>query len=941
MASRFPPIQLGAPGEEISKKDLHAVAERFKYFNHCRLQRVRDFLQLRQHDFLNLLPLLFHQNHPLLPGFVSLDTPAGVPDYHPVKQTIDTARQFSKGFVYKRKALRNFPIHAIFLMGSVGSVAFSKESDIDIWICHPSGLSPDEIAKLKQKTRLIEDWAASLKLEVHFFLVNSEYFKNGENTPISAESSGETQHYLLLEEFYRTSIHIAGRIPVWWLVPPQQEKNYHQYVAHLLENRFISEIEVLDFGDLQDMPLTEFVSATLWHIFKSLSSPHKALLKLFLMESYATEYPTPRWLCSSLKQAIYSGDFSVDMLDPYLMIYAKVDDYLGQIGSKQRLALARECFQIKIMGSNYASLDNKTRLLHSEFMNMIARRWQWPADLLEKLGNQKFWDIKKANLEHVVIRDQLQQCLRVILKITGNPIDHPDQSLDLKLISRKLRAALDFRTGKIEVLTTRNMVYSKPTLWVILEVTLTNTESVWCLFDKVMPAALLQPEQAIKHHSSLFELLCWAVINGLYRRDINLHFHAKHLKIPVNELTRLLVEVNDFLLTYLTHKEAGLSVYAQANRFVASLLLVNFGEELGIDVNPQQFMMSERSDPMSYGENRYCFVQSIQKLSVSSWGEVTLQHYEGLDGLFVCLTDLFNQTLKPLPHKNLKVICNTQGRGRSIASRMTHIFNQLCTIFTANSEPNFSRYILAAANGFCCFKRLNNGLGFYFLENQNQLLQELSSAQSHFSPILFDDFVLDQTYIPFLYEQNQADVLQIFYHYSSKQVSVYIIDEMGSLFICQHIGGSPQHTLVHYCVFIKTLQIQAKLPENISIKCYEIQKNSTGVVSCQPIPIKLESSVLDLRVRIVVDQAEGQVIYCNQNKFVINDKQAYREVRHCILSYRKSHETYPFHVTEIDLPNELLGIGQHDQAQSLHYLNYKQKIEEKLNLNPREPAPKN
>ncbi len=932
MTSRFPPIQLGAPGEEISKKDLHGVTERFKYFNQCRLHRVRDFLQPRQHDFLYLLPLLFHQNHPLLPGFVSLDTPAGVPDYLPGKQTIDTARQFSKGFVYKRKALRNYPIHAIFLMGSVGSMAFSKESDIDIWLCHQPSMSPDELAELKQKTQLVEEWAASLKLEVHFFLVNSECFKNGENTPISAESSGETQHYLLLEEFYRTSIHIAGRVPVWWLVPPQQEKNYHQYVAHLLENRFISETEVLDFGDLQDMPLTEFVSATLWHIFKSLSSPHKALLKLFLMESYATEFPNPRWLCSSLKQAIYSGDFSVDMLDPYLMIYDKVDEYLCKASSKQRLSLARECFHIKIMGSNYGSLDNKTRQLHTEFMNVIARRWLWPEDLLEKLGNQKFWDIKKANLEHSVIRDQLQQCLRVILKITGNPIDHPDQSLDLKLLSRKLRAALDLRPGKIEVLTTRNMVYSKPSLWVIAYVALTDTESVWCLFDKGMPTALLPPEQAIKHSSSLFELLCWAVINGLYRRDINLHFYAKHLKISVAELNRLLVELNDFLLTYLSHKETGLSVYAQPNRFLSSLLLVNFGEELTIDVNQQQFMMSERSDPISYGESRYCFVQGVQKLSVSSWGEVTLQYYEGLDGIFVCLTELFNQTAKPLTPKSLRVICNTQGRGRSIALRITNIFNSLRIIFAATSQPNFSRYILAASSGFCCFKWRNNGLGFYFLESQNQLLQELSSAQNHFSPIFFDDFVLDQTYIPFLYKQNQANVLQIFYHQTSKQVTVYIIDEMGSLFVCQHVGGSPQHTLVHYCVFIKTLQIQAKLPENISIKCYEIQKNSTGVVSCQPIQIKLESSVLDLRVRIVVDRAEGQVIYCNQHKFVIQDIQAYREVKNCILSYRKSHETYPFHVTEIEMPSELLGIGHHDQAQSLHYLNYKQKIEEKLNI---------
>lgn len=932
MTSRFPPIHLGAPGEEISKKDLHGVAERFKYFNRSRLQRIRDFLQPRQHDFLHLLPLLFHQNHPLLPGFVSLETPAGVPDYLPTKQAVDAAKQFSKGFVYKRKALRNYPIQAIFLMGSVGSMAFSKDSDIDIWLCHQPSLSAFELNELSQKAQLIEHWAGTLKLEVHFFLVNSEQFKHGENTPISAESSGETQHYLLLEEFYRTSIYIAGRVPVWWLVPPQQEKNYHQYVNHLLENRFISDVEVIDFGGLQEIPLTEFVSATLWHIYKSLSSPHKALLKLFLMESYAVEFPNPHWLCLSLKQAIYAGDFSVDTLDPYLMIYSKVDDYLRQAGSKQRLNLARECFQIKIMGASSASLDNKTRQLHADFMSMIASRWNWPAGLLEKLGNQKFWNIKQASVEHAVIRDQLQQCLRIILKITGNPIDHPDQNRDLKLLSRKLRAFLDLRPGKVEVLTTRTMVYTKPAQWSIALAPPTDAETVWCLFDGPMPAAPVSPELALKHCQTLLELLSWAVINGLYRRDLNLQLLSKNQKVTKADLSRLLTELNDFLSKYLSNKETGLEVYAQPNRFLASLLIVNLGEELSIDANQQQFMMSERSDPLSYGESRYCFVQSVQKLSVSSWGEVTLNQYVGLDGVFACITEIVNQAARPFSSASLRVVCYTQGRGQSIALRISNIFTHLRKYFADSPQQNFNRYILAAAAGFCCFKWRNNALCFYFLENHTQLLQELSSVQSQYSPVIFDDYVLEQTYIPSLYQHNQADALQIFYHYTSKHVAIYILDEKGALFVCQHAGGSPQQTLIHYCVFIKTLQIQAKLPDNLTIKCYEIQKNSVGMVSCHPVQVKQESTVLDLRVRIVVDRSEGQVIYCNENKFVIVDMQSYREVKNCILSYRKSHEAYPFHVTEIDVPLELLGVSHIDHTQSLHYLNYKQKIEEKLNI---------
>lgn len=932
MTSRFPPIHLGAPGEEISKKDLHAITQRFKHFNQSRLQRMREFLQPRQYEFLQLLPLLFHQNHPLLPGFVSLETPAGIPDYLPGKQTVDTAKQFSKGFTYKRKALRHYPIQSIFLMGSVGSMAFSKDSDIDIWLCHQPSLSITELDELRQKARLIEKWAESLKLEVHFFLLNSQQFKKGENTPISSESSGEAQHYLLLEEFYRTSIYIAGRVPVWWLVPPHQEKSYSDYVAHLLENRFISETDVLDFGGLQDMPLSEFVSATLWHIYKSLSSPHKALLKLFLMESYASEYPDPQWLCVSMKQAIYSGDFSVDTLDPYLQIYNKVDSHLRQAGSKQRMNLARECFHIKIMGSSSKGSDNKARYLHDGFMEMIARRWHWPEDLLENLGNSKFWDIKKANTEHTVIRDQLQQCLRIILKITGNPIDHPDQNDDLKLLSRKLRAFLDLRPGKVEILTTRAMVYNKPDVWAISEVPLTDTDTVWCLFDGRLPGQPIRPELAIKQCETLLELLCWAVANGLYRRDINLHVHSKTQKIPDTDLSRFLAELFAFLSTYLPDKETGLEVYTQPNRWLSSVVVINLGEVLAIDDNQQQFMMSERSDPLSYGESRYCFAQGINKLSISNWGEVTLRQYSGLEGVFACLTEIFNETAKPLSAESLRVICYTRGRGRSIAIRIETVFNRLLANFAGHSLQAVSRYILPAASGFCCFKLRNSVLGFYFLENHNQLMHELSSPHSQFSPVVFDEFVLEQTYIPFLYQHNQADKLQIFYHPTSKHVAVYIIDEKGSLFVRQHSNANPQHILVHYCVFIKTLQLQAKLPENIATECYEIQKNSSGVVSCHPTQVKQSGSVLDLRVRIVADRIKGLAVYCNERKFDITDVASYHSLKNYILGFRKSHEDYPFHITEIDAPGEVLGVQPFDQVQSLHYLNYKQKIEEKLNI---------
>lgn len=932
MTARFPTISLGAPGEEISKKDLFAVAQRFKYFNQARRQRAQEFLQPRQQDFLKLLPLLFHINHPLLPGFVTLETPAGIPDYTPDKLAIDTARQFSKGFGYKRKALRNYPIHGIYLMGSVGSMAFSKDSDIDIWLCYQPGMHADELEELRAKVEGVEKWAASLKLEVHIFLLDSQQFKNGENTPISSESSGETQHYLLLEEFYRTSIYIAGRIPVWWLVPPGQQQHYVEYVAHLLENRFISEVDVIDFGGLQDMPMSEFVTATLWHIYKSLTSPHKALLKLFLMESYASEFPTPQWLSQTMKNAIYRGDFSVDSLDPYLMTYSKVDEYLQGLQAPERLELARESFYIKIMGSSSQAMDVKAKTLHEDFILMAALRWHWSEGLLRDVTTQKFWGIERAVREHGVIREQLQHCLRMILKITGNPLENQVQeNSDLKLLARKLRAHLDQREGKIEVLTTRSMVQTRPDAITLVEMS-EDPNGGWAIFSGKVLAGAVVAEAAIKRAGNLLELMAWMVVNDLYRKELNLQLQTRNPLLTISDLKQLLSELSTFLSQHLPAKDVELIHYAQANRHIASLLLVNWGEAVPLDNNPEQFLMSERSDPLSYGEQRHCFVRGVQRLSVSNWGEVTLQHYSGLDGVLNCITEVFNQSGMTAGPDNVRVACMTRGRGRSIAMRIEKIFSQLQHYFAGGIASDRHRYLLPAETGFCCFKLKDTALSYYLLENNNLLLQELAAPQAWFAPVIFDDYVLEQTYIPFLYRHNLADTVQIFYHQTSKHVAVYIIDEKSSLFVIQHRDGSPQHLMVHYTSFLKSLMAKRKLPEGIAVRCYEIQRNSAGVTSCHAVAVKIASQSLDLRVNIVNDPQQGLWIDCNDQRFQLTDHHSYQTVRQHIMSFRKRREDYSFHVTEIDIPCSLLGVEQQSNVQSIHYLSYKQKIEEKLNI---------
>lgn len=242
--------------EGIDRKVLSQLRARFLKLNEGRLGRAMEGLSPRQQLVLNLLPLFFHVNHPLLPGYVSGGTPAGLSNYEPDTPTLNEAQRLTRSFSYKaRPSNAPRPIHGLFLMGSLGTLAQADQSDMDVWVCHAPNLGENELAELRKKCLLLEAWAASQGAEAHFFLIDPSRFIRGDrDTQLSSDDCGTTQHYLLLDEFYRTAIWLAGRTPLWWLVPVYEEARYHEYTHTLLSKRFIPADENLDLGHLAHIP---------------------------------------------------------------------------------------------------------------------------------------------------------------------------------------------------------------------------------------------------------------------------------------------------------------------------------------------------------------------------------------------------------------------------------------------------------------------------------------------------------------------------------------------------------------------------------------------------------------------------------------------------------------------------------------------------------------
>jgi adenylate cyclase, class 1 len=223
--------------EGIDRKQLSKIKQHYTQLNQVRYQRTLDVLSERQQQFLALLPLLFHVNHPMLPGYVSHLTPSGVQGYTPSKDDMRTAKGIARSFTYQRDLVdKTDAIEALFMMGSLGTIAQADNSDIDVWVCHSENLARTALTELQEKCKLLTCWAAdNIHIEANFFLMEAQQFRQGQQQLLTSEASGTTQHFLLLDEFYRTAVWLAGRLPLWWFVPVEQEKNYLGYTQQFAE----------------------------------------------------------------------------------------------------------------------------------------------------------------------------------------------------------------------------------------------------------------------------------------------------------------------------------------------------------------------------------------------------------------------------------------------------------------------------------------------------------------------------------------------------------------------------------------------------------------------------------------------------------------------------------------------------------------------------------
>jgi len=925
--------------------NYRAVRQRFTVLNSSRLTRLQDSLRSRQQPFLDIVPLLFHINHPLLPGYISKETPAGIYDYQPGKRTIAATKQLFKGFAHKRRALFRPNIHALFVMGSSGTIAYSDKSDFDFWLCHAPDLDEKGVVELQQKAEAIEKWAESLDLEVHFFLMDADKFRLGEQSELSKESSGSAQHHLLLDEFYRTSIHIAGKIPLWWLVPPEHDRDYDNYSAMIKHQRFISEHDVIDFGGLSHIPAGEFLGAALWQLFKGIDSPYKSVLKILVMEAYANEHPNIDLLSLRFKNDVYDGVTSLDQLDPYIMMYNKVAEYLAT--EPERLELARRCFYFKI--DLPLSEARKNADWRTDVMRYLTQKWGWNEGHICLLDSRSQWKVEQVQTERRMLVDELTLSYRLLTALIR---EHGDEAhinaADLNILGRKIYAAFERKGGKIELVNPGISDDLSEQHLTIQQSLHENNRSIWSLHLNIFGTGQVS-EAPVKRASSLLELLAWCHFNHISTPRTTFTVKCESSTLTDKELRATLEAFNRSFPKGKLPK-TDMEELSQPARTKAAATFINIGfDPLTSSHLVGTHLTTGRTDALSFGATWDNLALSFDQVLANSWHEIHTYRASGNTSVLRSLCKYFETSpiSKEIPPPPMAVSCLSSSRGVTIARRIEDLYHDVTECFFGSSFPANSRYLLRIKSDFYIIRSIDDRLGFEPAGSLDGLYKQLATPQPSFSPIVTDRHTLNESPLPTLFKANAPNVVQLFYYAAGEQSLVYILDEKGSLFYQEIPFHDSLSLLTQYQWFFDTIlpRLNFLISEENGgnefqgdVELNQIIKNrSTGEYTIEPRKVPINASAQRyFNVQVIGDMMDERpvfTIYCDEREFssLEHGDALFERVARDIFERRSSGESYPIYITDIDISKSMLGSSAIGGLQTIHYLNHKRRIEERLN----------
>jgi adenylate cyclase class 1 len=724
-------------------------------------------------------------------------------------------------------------------------------------------------------------------------------------------------------------------------VPVYEEAAYERYTHALLSKRFIRADETLDLGHLAYIPPGEFIGAGLWQLFKGIEAPYKSVLKLLLIEVYASEHPKVHCLSLRFKHAVFANQLDLDELDPYVVVYRRIEEYLNARHEPERLELVRRALYLKV-NRKLTGSSSRTQSWQRSLLERLAREWHWDQRQLALLDSRSQWKVRQVGSERRALVNELNYSYRFLTQFARN-----EQTVslinkrDLNVLGRRLYAAFERKANKIEFINPGIAPDLAEDTLTLVQAPNTKEpgQTQWDLYNGSLTAQEWDHFAPIKRSRQLLELLTWCHRNGVIDGGTRLALHPGSSDLSESELFNLLGSLQQSIaLPLATVAEEPL---LRASVPSEVLILVNVGiDPLKHHRDLNILMTTERTDSLSYAGVRENLVLTLDQVTLNSWNEVLVSRFDGPHALLACVRDYLNNLPKGLQQPRLRVHCFCHNRAQFIARRVEDILDTAQNLLLSQLNQ---RYLIQVQQHYHVLELVPGNVKHVTLATLPALVEYLGQELASYSPLHLDPMALEDQDLALVLPMGQPECVQVFYRISALHADLYVLDEFNALWHQRLPYHDEQSLLVPLQRFLQSIQYRrdALLPLDtahpLSLETLYFQLLPSGPVRARRVEARpapqtpVNQRFYDVQA-IIGKAAPGQVqatLYCNQREFseLEHGDQLYSAVAREIVGQRRETERYRCYITDLDLSG-LLGDGQHS---SNLYLRYKAELERALN----------
>ncbi|CAM4233438.1 class I adenylate cyclase [Vibrio neonatus] len=762
--------------------DIRTLITRLDALNEQRKNRALGMMDAQGQHVFSLIPLLLHYNNPALPAYTSGDVPQGIFDFSPnadQKEFLDTSIRACGEEVSEPEDRQ---ILALYTMGSTSSIGQSLTSDLDIWVCISPQMSAQKRSVLANKCLSVTEWAQQQGVEANFFLMDDQRFKvSNKSEAMTGENCGSSQHMLLLDEFYRSAMRMAGQRLLWSIVPPEIDEDYDLYVAQLCLSGELDCSQWLDFGQLNKIPAEEYFGSSLWQLFKSIDSPYKSVLKAILLEAYSWEYPQTQLLSIETKRRFFNEDPDLYSADTYYGMLEKVTGYLKKIGDQTRLDLVRRCFYLK----THEKLSQEPKLgsvpWRREIMQQMTSDWGWSKHDIQELDTRRHWKVERVKVVHHNLLDALMESYRNLIQFARrNDITSVISPQDISILARKLYAAFEVLPGKVTLLSQQiSPDLHEPDLsFIQVEEGRSNPQG-WYLYKQPLKAERIIGQSPIEHHTSLSKLVAWAFFNGLITESTRLHSVVRSADIDIDKLYQM---VSDLRNTFsLRKRRPTMEALASPCEISQLVMFINLEDDPTAKLSSRQAKKDSRNvNLFSCGKDSTSMIGSVDLVYRNSWHEVRTLHFRGetsiLDALKTILGKMHQDALHPESVDVFSYSKNFRGLMRNTVYQLLAECIELRLKPVEQEKRRRFKAIGVGSKMYGLFFE-RRGVSIQTLENSVDFYQSISTNKLTGSPLeklnKENDFSLPDIIDSFASE----GLIQFFFEDTEGGFNIYVLDE--------------------------------------------------------------------------------------------------------------------------------------------------------------------